>query len=271
MPRRRFSATEGLIRSRSGHGAVTDRMTYKLIDPPLPGLGHYRRLRRHGARNTMLRRMELDLIAGLPLRGCVLDFGGGEATGYRRLLPPGIALRSVNISTEFRPTDLVAPGDPLPFADGHFDAVLSFNVLEHIHDDVSALAELARVLRPGGALHVIVPWMYPVHGHPDDFNRHTPSWWGATLDRLGFSGVAVLPLVFGRRTSALMIRGRGDRAVRGLVEGLAAVLDVAEARLRFGSGDSYTGRRGETVWSSAPGWYVHAARSGATPPPGPQA
>ncbi|MBO0843521.1 MAG: class I SAM-dependent methyltransferase, partial [Nocardioides sp.] len=40
----------------------------------------------------------------------------------------------------------------LPFADGEFDRIVAAEVLEHIHDDVSAIKELVRVLRPGGAL-----------------------------------------------------------------------------------------------------------------------
>jgi SAM-dependent methyltransferase len=48
----------------------------------------------------------------------------------------------------------------LPFPDGCFDAVVTSEVLEHIPDDVGAIAELRRVLRRGGLLAVTVPsWM----------------------------------------------------------------------------------------------------------------
>ncbi len=49
----------------------------------------------------------------------------------------------------------------LPFADGAFDGVVASEVLEHVPDDVGALAELVRVLRPGGALAVTVPSWLP--------------------------------------------------------------------------------------------------------------
>ncbi|OAN77354.1 hypothetical protein A8B78_14670 [Jannaschia sp. EhC01] len=235
-------------------------MTFTLQDPPLPSLARFRALRAYGAKETMLRRMELDLIGSLDLAGDVLDFGGGTTTNYARFLSKGATYRSVNISDEFKPTDLVKVGEPIPFADAHFDAVITFNVLEHIHDDIASLREVTRTLKPGGALHIIVPWMYPVHGHPDDFNRHTPSWWGATLADLGYSDATLLPLVFGRRTSALMIKGRGDKAIRGIVETQAALFDILEARARFSGQTTYAGRRGETVWSSAPGWYVRAVK-----------
>lgn len=236
-------------------------MTFELRDPPLPGFSRFWALKSHGKALTMLRRMEHEIISDLHLTGDVLDFGGGQITSYSRLLPPGPKMRSVNISTQFNPTDLIEVGAPLPFDDAHFDAVISFNVFEHIQDDFGSLTEVTRVLKPGGALHVIVPWIYPVHGHPDDFHRHTPSWWFATLLELGYADGSLLPLVFGRRTSALMIKGRGDKAIRGLNEFIAATLDIAEARLRFKGQNQYTGRRGETVWSSAPGWYIQAKKS----------
>jgi SAM-dependent methyltransferase len=48
----------------------------------------------------------------------------------------------------------------LPFPDGVFDRVIAAEVLEHIPDDEQAMAELARVLRPGGTIAVTVPaWL----------------------------------------------------------------------------------------------------------------
>jgi len=49
----------------------------------------------------------------------------------------------------------------LPFDDNTFDCVVTSEVLEHIQDDVSAINELVRVLRPGGSLGVTVPTMWP--------------------------------------------------------------------------------------------------------------
>ncbi len=54
----------------------------------------------------------------------------------------------------------------LPYADASFEAVLSNEVIEHVRDDRAALAEIARVLRPGGRLLLFCPnrW-YPVEQH----------------------------------------------------------------------------------------------------------
>jgi len=57
----------------------------------------------------------------------------------------------------------VKQGDALslPFADGEFDRVVASEVLEHIPEDESAIAELVRVLRPGGTMAVTVPRWLP--------------------------------------------------------------------------------------------------------------
>ena len=49
----------------------------------------------------------------------------------------------------------------LPFPDAAFDRVIAAEVLEHIPADTSAMAELARVLRPGGTMAVTVPRWFP--------------------------------------------------------------------------------------------------------------
>lgn len=69
-----------------------------------------------------------------------------------------------------------ADATALPFPDEWFDAVLLSEVLEHVPDDAAALAEIRRILRPGGVLAVSVP------------NARYPFWWdpiNATWSALG--------------------------------------------------------------------------------------
>jgi SAM-dependent methyltransferase len=57
----------------------------------------------------------------------------------------------------------VVVGDALalPYSDGAFDVVIASEILEHVPEDESAIAELVRVLRPGGRLAVTVPRWLP--------------------------------------------------------------------------------------------------------------
>jgi SAM-dependent methyltransferase len=58
-------------------------------------------------------------------------------------------------------TTTCADATRLPFPDGTFDRVIASEVMEHIPDDVGALDELTRVLRPGGVLAVTIPAWLP--------------------------------------------------------------------------------------------------------------
>ena len=49
----------------------------------------------------------------------------------------------------------------LAFADASFDRVITSEVLEHIQEDVAAIAELVRVLKPGGTFAATVPTWFP--------------------------------------------------------------------------------------------------------------
>lgn len=65
------------------------------------------------------------------------------------------AYRTAGIWSE--PVDHPADLTALPFADGSCDCIFASHVLEHIQDDHRALAEIRRVLRPGGVAILPVP------------------------------------------------------------------------------------------------------------------
>jgi SAM-dependent methyltransferase len=62
---------------------------------------------------------------------------------------------------------LAADGAAVPLPDACADAVTCFTVLEHVPDERAALAEMRRLLRPGGKLVLSVPnrwWIFETHG-----------------------------------------------------------------------------------------------------------
>ena len=97
------------------------------------------------------------------LAGCerIVDVGTGEGQAARALIDAGPPGRTVIGIDPFRgqvteavrraggPTYALARADGLPFADGSFDAAVACLVFEHIDDVDAAIAEVARVLRPG--------------------------------------------------------------------------------------------------------------------------
>jgi SAM-dependent methyltransferase len=65
-----------------------------------------------------------------------------------------------------------APIEELPFADSSFDIVTCLDVIEHIEDDRRAVAEIVRVIRPGGLLVLTVPAFEVFWSDHDVINHH---------------------------------------------------------------------------------------------------
>jgi len=82
----------------------------------------------------------------------------------------------------------------LPLADSCCDIAILSNVLEHIYEPRSLLAETGRILQSGGRMLIVVPFFIKIHQPPYDFFRYT----NFALDRLcreaGFAEVRVEPL-----------------------------------------------------------------------------
>ena len=70
-------------------------------------------------------------------------------------------------------TGLICDGHRIPFNDGSFDGVVVQAVLEHVFDPPQVVAEIARVLRPGGAVYSETPFLQQVHAGARDFARFT--------------------------------------------------------------------------------------------------
>ena len=88
-----------------------------------------------------------------------LDYAADEVTMTRATFAAMIEAKEIPASG----FGGVLQGDAtrLPFADNTFDRVVTSEVLEHIQNDVSAISELHRVLKPGGTLGVTVPTWWP--------------------------------------------------------------------------------------------------------------
>jgi len=112
------------------------------------------------------------------LHGNVLDVGCGEMP-YRNCLPPGTEYTGIDVpqasAFAMRGGKAVVSFDgiSIPFPDACFANVLCTEVLEHAGEPRKLIAEIERVLKPGGTLVATVPFSARVHYSPYDFHRFT--------------------------------------------------------------------------------------------------
>ena len=111
------------------------------------------------------------------IAGNILDFGCGSKP-YESLFVNAASYTGVDIEIsghnhEHSRVDVYYDGKTLPFPDRHFDAVVSFEVFEHVFNIDEAMSEIGRVLKPGGQLLITVPFAWYEHEVPYDFARYT--------------------------------------------------------------------------------------------------
>ena len=80
-----------------------------------------------------------------------------------------------------------------PVGDAAFASVVCSQVLEHVPDPWAAVAEMARVLRPGGTLILSVPHLSMLHEVPHDYWRFTCFGLAQLLERAGMQVVSITP------------------------------------------------------------------------------
>ena len=143
------------------------------------------------------------LLDAVPPQGRALEIGAGPGFFRERaaVLRPDIRLTSLDVLTTPW-NDLVGDALRLPLRSSTFDAIVGTDVLHHLARPAAFFAEGGRVLRPGGVLAFIEPWVspfsYPIYRflHQEGCTLGLDPWrpFGDALDKPAFDGdAAVVP------------------------------------------------------------------------------
>jgi SAM-dependent methyltransferase len=136
-------------------------------------------------------------VARANARGRLLDIGCGEQP-YRAVFAPfvteHVGLDHIDTSHAHDAIDLYGYADAIPAGAMSFDTILCTAVLEHVEEPALAVAEMHRVLRPGGVLILTAPLFWHVHEAPRDFYRYTAYGLRYLIEKAGFVVSELTPL-----------------------------------------------------------------------------
>ncbi len=108
-----------------------------------------------------------EAIGHLPKGAVILNIGSGIKK---------IREDVVNVDSHpYENVSVVADAHALPFKDNYADAVIAESLLEHMEDPIRAVNEFRRVLKQGGILYIITPFIMEYHSSPADYQRWTLS------------------------------------------------------------------------------------------------
>lgn len=129
----------------------------------------------------------------------------------------------------------------LPFSDANFDTVLLSDVLEHIAYPDKLMAEIKRILRPGGVAIIGVPFLYGLHEMPHDHHRYTRSRLELFAQDHGLNVVSIDEtaggfLALADLTIKLTWQKKYLRFVAYITHGIATFLRPSKLFQRFNSG-----------------------------------
>ena len=140
---------------------------------------------------SLLRKLQYERLTRLSIDGRILDIGGSKKSGYHELIGGAHTIETGNIDASYGVDTIFDAEETWPYENGSFDAALFINLLEHLYRPQRALGEARRVLKTGGVVVGVVPFMFNVHGSPHDYFRYTGTALRAMLEDAGFSDVKV--------------------------------------------------------------------------------
>jgi SAM-dependent methyltransferase len=160
----------------------------------------------HIARAGLLRNIRL---LGSAVTGRTLDVGCGTKP-YERFFRSteyiGLEIETT-INRERKKADVFYDGGAFPFGNGEFDSLVTNQVFEHVFNPPEFLAEVNRVLKPGGTLLLTVPFVWDEHEQPHDFARYSSFGIRHVLEQHGFEIVSLIKSVNDVRVFAQLMNG----------------------------------------------------------------
>jgi len=118
-------------------------------------------------------------------KGIVLDIGGRERGKFRKPKDKVKKWIFADIEEKYNPDIVLDVCDMEQIQDESINAINATELFEHVENPEKGLQECFRVLKKEGVMILSVPFLYPIHGDPYDFQRWSEEKWRRKLKEIG--------------------------------------------------------------------------------------
>jgi SAM-dependent methyltransferase len=179
----------------------------------------------------------------------ILSIGGGPGRENPRVI-------NLNVDA-FDSVDIIGDGTNIPLVDGSVDTVTCNAVIEHVSNPADLLSEMYRVLAPGGYAQLMVPFVFPFHAYPSDYQRYSTMGileLTRSFDKIELcvlTGPTSAMAVLFREYLRLLVPGGNGRFLRPVLNGISGWLTFPIKYL-----DLWLNRKPEAANMSAAFYYL---------------
>jgi len=119
-------------------------------------------------------------------QGIVLDIGGRDRGKFKKPKDRVEKWIFADIEERHNPDVILDVCNMDKIKDESIDVISAIELFEHVEDPEQGLRECYRVLKRDGVMILSVPFLYPIHSDPYDFQRWTEDKWKKILSEIGF-------------------------------------------------------------------------------------
>ena len=150
------------------------------------------------SKNSILRSLQSIEFKNIKLQGSCLELGANKDI-YRNFLNPNSKKYKTTFSNieKKNKTFLYLDLQKKINYNFKFDNIIIYNVLEHIYDIDISLKNINFLLKKNGKIYGSTPFIYRIHGAPDDFNRYSKSFLEIKLKNNKFEDIKIKEIGLG--------------------------------------------------------------------------
>jgi len=119
-------------------------------------------------------------------KGIVLDIGGRDRGRFKKPKDKVEKWIFVDIEEKHNPDIVLDVTDMNKIKNESIDVINAIELFEHVENPEKGLKECRRVLKKNGVMILSIPFLYPIHADPYDFQRWTKDKWKKNLKEVGF-------------------------------------------------------------------------------------